>query len=101
MLIAMAGERTPSDLRVDEVNRPLQLWAEARLVLLRTYEGRGFVGETYRLTNVSQRPMVLAEEEFDREDAGVVAVSIETHQLAPGESTYVFAIRLGDAAWRR
>jgi hypothetical protein len=45
--------------------------------------------------------MVLAEEEFDREDAGVLAVSIETQQLAPGESTYVFAIRLGDAAWRR
>jgi conjugal transfer pilus assembly protein TraK len=101
MLIAMAGERTPSDLRFDEVNRPLELWAEARLVLLRPYEGRGVIGETYRLTNISPQPMVLAEEEFDREDAGVVAVSIETHQLAPGESTHVFAIRQGDAAWHR
>jgi len=101
MLVAMAGERIPSDVRVDEVNRELQLWAEARFVLLRTYDGRGFIGEAYRLTNISQEPMLLAEEEFDREDASVVAVSIETHHLAPGESTHVFAIRQGEAPWRR
>jgi hypothetical protein len=55
----------------------------------------------YRLTNVSSEAMRLAEEDFDREGAGLVAVSIETHALAPGESTHVFAIRLGDAPWRR
>lgn len=101
MLIAMAGERLASDIRVDEVNRELQLWAEAHFVLLRTYDGRGFIGEAYRLTNISQEPMLLAEEEFDREDASVVAVSIETHHLVPGESTHVFAIRQGEAPWRR
>lgn len=101
MLIAMAGERTPTDVRVEEINRPLDLWAEAYFVLLRTYEGRGLIGETYRLTNVSSQPMVLAEEEFDREGAGLVAVAIETHTLAPGESTHVFAIRHGDSPWRR
>lgn len=101
MLIAMAGDRAPIDVRVEEVNRQLELWAEARFVLLRTYEGRGLIGEIYRLTNISQEPMLLAEEEFDREGAELVAVSIETHALAPGESTNVFAIRLGDTPWRR
>ena len=101
MLVAMASERIPSDVRVDEVNRPLELWTEARFVLLRTYDGRGFIGETYRLTNIGQAPMQLAEEEFDREGANVVAVSIETHHLAPGESTHVFTIRQGEASWRR
>ena len=48
-----------------------------------------------------EEPMVLAEEEFDREGGDVVAVSIENHNLAPGESTNVFVIRDGSKPWRR
>ncbi|MCK7499558.1 MAG: type-F conjugative transfer system secretin TraK [Comamonadaceae bacterium] len=62
---------------------------------MRLYEGRGLIGEKYLLTNVSAAPMVLAEQEFDREDGDVVAVAIENHNLRPGESTSVYVIRLG------
>ena len=101
MLFAMAGEATPGELRVEEVNQPVQLWAEARFTLLATFEGRELTGEKYLLVNVSESPMVLAEEEFDRDGGDVVAVSIETHTLAPGESTNVFVIRDGSTPWRR
>jgi conjugal transfer pilus assembly protein TraK len=101
MLFAMAGDEVPSEVRVEEVSRLVQLWAEARFTLMRTYEGRGLAGEKYLLTNVSKEPLVLSEEEFDREDGDVVAVSIELHNLAPGESTNVFVIRDGSAPWRR
>ena len=100
MLFAMAGDEVPSDLRVEEVNRSVQLWTEARFMLLTTYEGQGLAGEKYRLTNISQDPMVLTEEEFDREGGDVIAVSIENHNLGPGESTNVFVIRFGEAPWR-
>ena len=93
MLVAMASDRVPPEVRVEEVNRPLQLWAEARLSLIRTYEGRGYVGEAYRLTNVSAAPMVLAEQEFDRDDGDVLAVAIEHHNLRPGDTTHVYVIR--------
>ena len=59
------------EVRVEEVNRPVQLWAEARFILLRLYEGRGLIGENYLLTNISSEPMVLAEQEFDREEGDV------------------------------
>ncbi len=95
MLVAMASDRIPSDIRVEETNRPVRLWTEARFSLMRVYEGRGLIGEKYLLTNVSGQPLVLAEQEFDREDGNVVAVSIETHNLRPGESTRVYVIRLG------
>jgi conjugal transfer pilus assembly protein TraK len=39
--------------------------------------------------------MVLAEQEFDRETGGVLAVAIENHNLRPGDSTTVFVIRQG------
>ena len=93
MLVAMASGQVPPEVRVEEVNRPLQLWAEARFALIRTYEGRGYVGETYRLTNVSAAPMTLAEQEFDRDGGDVLAVAIEHHNLRPGETTQVFVIR--------
>jgi conjugal transfer pilus assembly protein TraK len=50
MLVAMASDRVPADMRIDEVNRPMQLWAEARFSLMRRYEGRGLLGEKYRVT---------------------------------------------------
>ncbi len=99
LLVAMASDRVPPDVRVDELNRPVQLWAEARFALMRRYEGRGLTGEKYLLQNVSGVVMVLAEQEFDRPDskAGgqVLGVAVEHHQLRPGESTSVYVIRRG------
>ena len=108
MLTAMASDRVPADVRVEEVNRPVQLWAEAKFSLMRRYEGRGLLGEKYLLQNISDTVMVLAEQEFDREGsqaggnvvggagvAGVAGVAIENHNLKPGETTNVFVIRLG------
>jgi conjugal transfer pilus assembly protein TraK len=97
LLVAMASDRVPADLRVDELNQPTQLWAEAKFSLMRHYEGRGLVGEKYLLQNVSQAVMVLAEQEFDRPDSPtggqVLGVAIENHNVRPGETTNVFVIR--------
>lgn len=95
MLVAMASDRVPTDIRVEEVSRPIQLWAEAQFSLTRLYEGRGLVGERYVLTNVSDKDMVLAEQEFDREKGGVLGVAIENHNLRPGDSTAIYVIRQG------
>lgn len=95
MLVAMASDRVPFDVRVEEVNVQKALWTEAKFTLMRVYEGRGLIGEKYLLTNVSNETMVLAEQEFDREDGHVAGVAIENHNLRPGESTSVYVIRLG------
>lgn len=93
LLVAMASDRVPPDVRVEEVHRLVPLWLEARLSLMRRYEGRGLVGEKYLLQNISPTLMVLAEQEFDREGAQVMGVAIENHNLQPGETTNVFVIR--------
>jgi conjugal transfer pilus assembly protein TraK len=99
LLVAMASDRVPADIRVEEAHQSLQLWAEARFSLMRRYEGRGLTGEKYLLQNVSATTMVVAEPEFDRPDskAGgqVLGVAIEHHNLKPGETTNVFVIRRG------
>lgn len=95
MLVAMASGRVPADIRVDDINQPMQLWPEAKFALLRRYEGRGLVGEKYLLHNLGPAAMLVAEAEFDREGAQVVGVAVEQHNLRPGESTNVFVIRRG------
>jgi conjugal transfer pilus assembly protein TraK len=95
LLTAMASQRVPPDLRVDEVQRPMVLWLETSFVLLRVVQGRGLIGEVYRLTNVSDRLLVVAEQELDRDEGQVIGVSIEAHQLRPGESTTVYVLRQG------
>jgi conjugal transfer pilus assembly protein TraK len=95
MLVVMATGRVPADMHVEELGQPVQLWQEAQFSLMRTYHGRGLVGEVYFLTNISGKPMVLAEQEFDRPEGDVTGVSIDNHNLRPGESTNVYVIRLG------
>ena len=117
MLVAMASDRVPPDIRVDELNRPVQLWADARFTLMRRYEGRGLLGEKYLLHNVGLTDMALAEQAFDRPDirfdghadgradshanshaaAQVIGVALEKRELRPGESTNVFVILRGSA----
>ncbi|MRV70571.1 conjugal transfer pilus assembly protein TraK [Duganella sp. FT92W] len=96
MLAAMATERTPDDIRVEEVYIPLQLWREASLVQTRRYERDGLTGERYTLTNTSDQVLTVAEQEFDRANAEVLAVAIENMNLQPGATTQVYVIRRGE-----
>ena len=96
LLIAMVSDRVPPDIRVEETHGTLPLWNEARFSRVRQYEGRSLVGEKYLLQNISDAPMVLAEQEFDREQGSVVGIAVEHHNLRPGESTSVYVIRRGE-----
>ena len=96
LLVAMASDRVPPDIRVEETHGTLPLWNEARFSRVRQYEGRSLVGEKYLLQNISDAPMVLAEPEFDREQGNVVGIAVEYHNLRPGESTSVYVIRRGE-----
>lgn len=95
LLVAMASDRVPPDIQVEEAHRAIQLWTEVRFSLVRQYEGRGLIGEKFLLQNVGTEPMVVAEQEFDRDGGEVAGIAIEHHNLRPGESTSVYVIRRG------
>jgi len=69
------------------------LWNEARLVLLARVAEAGLVGESYRLTNVAATGMLVEEREFYRR--GVLAVSVVSHTLGPGDSTELYVVKEG------
>jgi len=95
LLVAMASDRVPPDIQVEEAHRTIHLWTEVRFSLIRQYEGRGLIGEKFLLQNVGAEPMVVAEQEFDRDGGEIAGIAIEHHNLRPGESTSVYVIRRG------
>lgn len=94
LILAMArGEKDSQEASFERFNIPLGLWNEARFVLVGKYRGFGMTGESYKLTNVSNSVMKLAEQEFYK--PGVLAVSVDQMILKPSESTDVFVIKVG------
>ena len=91
LFLAMASDALPRDMEVREIAKEVSLWKDARLLLTRTYLGQAITGEKYLLTNVSGKPMVIAEQELYK--AGVIAVSVENLNLKPEQSSNVFVIR--------
>lgn len=93
LLSAMATDRVPAGYQIEELNQPQALWQEARLTLLRRYEGQTLIGERYQLLNISAQELVLAEQEFDRPGSEVLGVAIDQHNLLPGAGSAVYVIR--------
>jgi conjugal transfer pilus assembly protein TraK len=93
MVLSLASDIVPNDVEVREVARDIRLWQESRFTLQRLFVGRYLVGEHYLLTNISSEPMTIAEQELYRENAGVLAVAVEKHNLPSGQASNVWIVR--------
>jgi len=78
----------------DAKSEIIPLWKGVRFELVRRMDLTGLRGETYRLTNQSDKQIVMDEREFYRPD--VQAVSITKPVLRAGESTAIYIISEGE-----
>lgn len=77
----------------DPKSELIPLWKGIKFELVRILDLRGLRGEAYRLTNTSDKQVVMDEREFYRD--GVQAVAIEKIVLETGDSTAVFVLSEG------
>lgn len=91
MLQALTGETTPGGVEARKTWEEIRLWKGSRFALEQTLTSNSLVGERYRLFNVSDAPMRIAEQEFYKK--GVIAVAVRDLDLEPGRSTLVFIIK--------
>jgi conjugal transfer pilus assembly protein TraK len=91
LMLTMASDRIPLDLEVHESGQEFRLWQGSRLTLVRSWLGQTLMGERFDLINTNSTPMRLLEQEFFK--PGVLAISVETLNLAPGDTTRVFVVR--------
>jgi conjugal transfer pilus assembly protein TraK len=73
----------------------LGLWKDTKFFFVSSFVNGNLVGDKYRLYNVSDKPIAVAEQEFYQK--GVVAVSVQTHVLDAGRDTFVYVVKLGEA----
>ena len=91
LLLVMAQDAVPEDMEVLDSGARMSLWSGTALTLHRVWLGQGVAGERFTLSNTGSQPLAIAERDFMRR--GVMAVSLEHGQLAPGQSTTLFLIR--------
>lgn len=91
MIQALAGERLPEGLQVKKTWEEIRLWKGSRFALEQVMTGHALVGEQYRLFNISDASIRVAEQEFYKK--GVLAVSVRDLVVEPGRSTQVFVVK--------
>lgn len=91
LVTAMARDDSAQDYDKRVENKEVPLWIGARLLLMTSWRGLGLRGEWYRLLNDGKESMRVIEQEFFQGD--VAAVSVEVHEIAPGQHTNVFIVR--------
>lgn len=98
LMLTMAGVKVPNSHVFAGDNKSIEelaLWQGTKFFRVSTYESGNLRGDKYRLYNVSDQAIRVAEPEFFKN--GVVAVSIQTHELDAGRDTYVYVVRQVEA----
>lgn len=90
LIFAAATNQQLPGVSEQQVNQTIPLWEQSSFVHVRTLSAAGMHLGEYKLTNVSQQAMRLVEQELYK--PGVLAIAVEHHTLAPGESTPVFVV---------
>lgn len=91
LLHVMNSENVPGDIEVKQTWEETGLWQGTRFALEKIYTDPSLIGETYRLFNLGQTTIRIAEQEFYKR--GVIAVAVKSLELEPGKSTQVFVIK--------
>lgn len=92
LIIAAASGRLEQGMENKTVDQAVGLWKDTKFIHQRTLSGQFMAVDVFSLQNSSQIPMRMVEQELYRQ--GVVAVSIEQHLLAPGDTTTVYVVRV-------
>ena len=92
MLFSLMSNNNDDDEDSENVNDVVPLWKESMFVRTKVVRGNSLVGEKYRLTDMSNKPMIIDERELYRKD--VVAISIDKPDLQPAETTDVYVISI-------
>lgn len=88
---AMYEGRPPMGFTIKEANREVPVWSEVRMTLKQIYHGATLVGEIYEVLNIAKEPIRFSEKEFY--ESGILAVSLEKHELRPGEKTELYLVK--------
>ena len=93
--MAMAKDEDHEAFDVENIEDEIEikLWKEVKINLIKQYIGNDLKGDVFSIKNRSKDEIRLHESEFLNFGENVIAVSIEKHELKPGEKTKLFIVK--------
>lgn len=91
LIKSMYEGKSPRGFSVKEVSEEKSLWKEVKTILKQIYKSATLQGEVYEITNVSKEPVRFIEKEFY--EKGILAISLDRHELKPGEKTELYLVK--------
>jgi len=93
LMKAMYTNNPPNGYEVNKIDDSgdVSKWKGITQNLQRKYSGETFTGEVYVLTNETKNIVRFSEQEFYQK--GVIAVSIDSHELQPDEKTSIYLVK--------
>jgi len=97
LIKVMANRDSANDkIQSHNQNEVVGLWAESRVILVKTHRLETLKGETFSFKNISKKDMQIVENEFLNFRPNILAVAIEKLNLRPGEETKLYVVRRGE-----
>lgn len=93
LIKAMALGENLESYGVEDQNRPVELWKETKITLVKSFTAHDLYGEVYVITNVSNDSLRFHEREFMEFGERVQAVALERLELGPEASTFLYMVR--------
>ncbi len=90
LMKAMYLESPPMGFAVNKDSREVRTWQGTQRKVIARYVGASLEGEVQMLTNVSRETIRVVENEFY--DRGVLAVSVDRHEVPPKGSATIYLI---------
>lgn len=95
LMKAMYTGSPPMGYSIMEAKKEATEWTGTKRTLVRVFAGATLAGEIYEIENTSAEKMVIMENEFYKD--GVLAVSVDAHDLGPHEKTSVYIVKKTEA----
>jgi hypothetical protein len=83
-------EIPPMGFSVTKEKRDATTWIGTQRQVISRYVGASLEGEVHELKNVSDKPIRIEEHEFY--ERGILAVSIDRHEIQPRERTIIYIV---------
>lgn len=93
LIRAMALGGGVAGYSVEDHSVDVPLWREISITHIRSYRGAKYIGDIYKVVNLTEESLVFHEREFFDFGVGVAAVSMESLRLISTDSTRLFVVR--------
>lgn len=98
LIKAMYLGTPPMGYSITDMQKDATEWTGTKKTLIQVYAGATLAGEIYEFVNNSAESMIIKENEFYKD--GVMAVSVDNHEVAPNMKTTIYIVKKTEAQKR-